>query len=308
MISRTFVAGLMVVAACAGCGHSKYATGLVTPQADQSLMDNLLWTDSSAARQGIDCVAFESDDGVTIDAWVIRSQTRPPLGTMVLLHGLNESKASWPYLGAGERLAKKGYDVVLPDLRAHGDSTGEHITYGVKEKHDIKSLVTDLKRTGKIEGKVYVFGVNYGADVALQYAAIDQRVQGVMAVAPHVDFATSARQQLRGLLLSAAQEDAIIKEAATIAGFDASETSALAAAAAIKCPVYLVHGLLDPIVPLDASRQILAAAGDPKRLRVMGLDQLGIVAILEDWIADEMDAFARDGLTPRETQPATQMQ
>jgi len=231
-------------------------------------------------------------DGTMIDGWVLPSSTRPAKGTMVLLHGINESKASWPYHGIAERLARKGYDVVLPDLRAHGDSGGKYITFGVQEKFDIKALINDLKRQGLVEGDIFVFGVNYGADVALQYAAIDQRVAGVMAVEPHSDFRSYAYQSLAHRLGPDEIED-VIEQAGEIANFDVDSSSSVTAVAKISCPLLLVHGLLDTSAPAEGTRRIFMAAKEPKELRTLGEDQLEILPILEDWIADEMDKIAR---------------
>lgn len=292
MTRTTFVSCIVAVVTCAGCGPARHAESLITPESRFSLPDYLLWSDASATRQGIQCVELRMHDGTMIDGWVLPSSTRPAKGTMVLLHGINESKASWPYHGIAERLARKGYDVVLPDLRAHGDSGGKYITYGVQEKFDIKALINDLKRQGLVEGDIFVFGVNYGADVALQYAAIDQRVAGVMAVEPHSDFRSYAYQSLAHRLGPDEIED-VIEQAGEIANFDVDLSSSVTAVAKISCPLLLVHGLLDTSAPAEGTRRIFMAAKEPKELRTLGEDQLEILPILEDWIADEMDKIAR---------------
>ena len=47
--------------------------------------------------------------------------------TLILLHGFTgTAKASWVDSGLAERLAGLGYHVVLPDMRAHGDSAKPH--------------------------------------------------------------------------------------------------------------------------------------------------------------------------------------
>jgi pimeloyl-ACP methyl ester carboxylesterase len=47
--------------------------------------------------------------------------------TLVLMHGFTgTAKASWVDSGLAERLAGLGYRVVLPDMRAHGDSAKPH--------------------------------------------------------------------------------------------------------------------------------------------------------------------------------------
>src|SRR5690554_3804290 len=107
MTRTTFVSCIVAVVTCAGCGPARHAESLITPESRFSLPDYLLWSDASATRQGIQCVELRMHDGTMIDGWVLPSSTRPAKGTMVLLHGINESKASWPYHGIAERLARK---------------------------------------------------------------------------------------------------------------------------------------------------------------------------------------------------------
>ena len=78
-----------------------------------------------AARDGIQLVWRELGDG-------------PPV---VLLHGLFSSAAvNWIKFGHAARIAAAGYRVVMPDLRAHGDSGAPHD--GVHYPPDV--LVDDL--------------------------------------------------------------------------------------------------------------------------------------------------------------------
>ena len=60
----------------------------------------------------------------------------------------------------------KGFNLFVPDQRAHGKSQGKFITYGVKERVDAKCWV-DYINTLVDNGEIYMTGVSMGATTVL---------------------------------------------------------------------------------------------------------------------------------------------
>ena len=209
-------------------------------------------------------------EGIDIDVWVLHSRWRwkragnfqVVRGTVVCLHPLLASKTY--FLNLGRLLAREGWDVVLMDLRAHGRSGGKYVTWGAKEKYDVKLAVDQLLAEGVISERIYVCGSSLGGTVAIQYAAIDPRCRGVLALAPPASALRIGRRFLP--LLSRPAYEAAWKRAGEIAGFDPAEASAVAAAEKLTCPLRVVHGWLDFLVPYQHSRDIVQAAAGPKKL------------------------------------------
>lgn len=74
---------------------------------------------------------FTASDGAEL-AWHELGQGR----LVVLLHGLfSSADMNWIKFGHAERIAAAGFRVIMPDLRAHGDSAAPHD--GVSYPHDI---------------------------------------------------------------------------------------------------------------------------------------------------------------------------
>jgi alpha-beta hydrolase superfamily lysophospholipase len=177
------------------------------------------------------------------------------------------------FFSLGEQLAANGWDVVLPDLRAHGASGGKYVTWGAKDKRDIKTVVDKLLAEEIIEPKLYAMGASLGGCVAIQYAAFDTRCQGVLALAPPTG--------VNGV-------------AGELAGFDATDASAIDAAGKLKCPLILAHGRLDIIVPHNHSEQIYQAASGPKKLISLPLTNHVTVQVGQSgWIVRQMSDPAR---------------
>lgn len=80
--------------------------------------------------------------------------------------------------------------MVAYDSRAHGDSAGEFCTYGYYEKQDLQRVIDG------IDGRpIVVIGTSLGAAVALQAAAEDSRIDGVVAAESFSDLPTVATER-----------------------------------------------------------------------------------------------------------------
>jgi len=122
----------------------------------------------------------------------------------------------------------------------------------------------------------------------------------VVAIAPYKDYRSMARLGAR--LVNDADFQKVVEAAGKMGEFNPDEASAVEAAKKLTCPLLVIHGLLDVSVPLDHGKAIYDAAGGPKKLLVVGIEQPVLPAIYEDWIADQIDSLARKGLPPT---PAT---
>lgn len=198
-------------------------------------------------------------EGATIEAFVFTPVA--PRATVVLLHGLRDHKAS--YESTARRFADEGYRVVLPDLRGHGHSSGDFLTYGLLDADDIAALLDEVERTAPL-GPVAVVGASYGGAVALRFAGQDPRVRVVVTVAT---FAS-----LRGILPGYARLlapmlppppewfiDWTLSDAGERAGVDYALCDSVAAVRAVRAPILFVHGEDDVHIPIENAEQLFAA-------------------------------------------------
>jgi len=243
-----------------------------------------------------------ADDGVEIDVWAIRARfleagLEAPRGTVVLLHPLMTSKA-W-FLPVAQRLARRGWDAVLIDLRAHGASGGRYVTWEAKEKHDVRAVVDAMVDEEDLSPRVLAFGSSMGGMVAVQYAAIDPRCRGVLVFAPPAGGRQTARRILSGL--SPEDFEEALRRAEAMGEFRFDDASTVAAAARFRGPLVLVHGALDLIVPFEQGQAIRQAAAGPGELIRLPLDGHAAEIARDDWIVEQIDRL--DGMA---SQPAEQ--
>ena len=100
--------------------------------------------------------------------------------TVLVLHGINDRKDTM--VGFGRQLAENGYRVALVDLRAHGRSSGQWLTFGAVESRDLVQVIDALQSAGLATGPVGVFGPSFGGGVAVQFAGRDPRVRAAVSV------------------------------------------------------------------------------------------------------------------------------
>ena len=86
---------------------------------------------------------WQSSDGIQL-AWREVGEGRP----VILMHGLfSDAQMNWIKFGHAERIAAKGFRVIMPDHRAHGLSgkPHEHVHYPqLVLVRDLKELIEDL--------------------------------------------------------------------------------------------------------------------------------------------------------------------
>ena len=108
---------------------------------------------------------------------------------VVFLHGWMETKEF--HADTARLLASRGHPVLLADLRHHGGSGGPFVTFGVKERHDVETLIDLGLASGWFTPPVVTMGFSTGAVSVLAHLAVDRerprrRVGACCALAPMV--------------------------------------------------------------------------------------------------------------------------
>jgi pimeloyl-ACP methyl ester carboxylesterase len=234
------------------------------------------------APQG--CVDREfTGDGLILRGWHCAAigQRR---GSVVYLHGVADNRSS--AVGVIEWFTQRGFDVIAYDSRAHGQSDGRVCTYGFYEKRDLKGVIDSLPSV-----PIVVMGHSLGGAVAIQGAAIDERVTGVIAAEAFSDLRTIAIERAPWFL-----PPPVIARAFRVAEeqghFDVAAVSPTVAAASLRIPVLLIHGANDVDTRPDHSRRILLALKGPKQLLLVpgaghnqSLNNPAVWAEIERWLS-----------------------
>ena len=220
-------------------------------------------------KQAID---YQAGDGLNIHAYL----TLPPfrearnLPLIVMPHGGPEARDYIDFDWKTQALASLGYAVLQPNFRG---STGYgqdftdagHGEWGRKMQSDLSDGVRYLAGKGIIDPKrVAIFGASYGGYAALAGATLDT---GIYKCAVSVAGISDLKEMINfGIENSAVNNSHLVLTMKLMMGdprhYD--EISPAKQAARCDCPVLLIHGADDTVVPIDQSQRMeraLKAAG-----------------------------------------------
>lgn len=117
-----------------------------------------------------------AEDGRAFTVWRLRPHS--PRARVLLCHGYYASR--YQVLDIAQGLRQRGYEVLVLELRGHGDRPGP-CTLGMKESADGIQVLTWAKaQSGVAEIPVGVVGLSMGAAVVCQIAARCQMVRAVV--------------------------------------------------------------------------------------------------------------------------------
>ena len=210
-------------------------------------------------------------DGVELRGWKIRPPS--PTGDWVLLfHGVADNRSG--VLGHAEFLLRHGYSVVMMDARAHGKSGGM-ATYGWKERYDTVAVTNALYSTEHVR-HLFALGVSMGASIALQSAAVEPRIEAVVAEDPFANL-REVSYDYAGLDVSPLLGKTLFRPAVILAmhsvskegGFDPLDVSPEKAVTERPFPILLICGTRDHRIPCRHSERIYGAARGPKQLWIV---------------------------------------
>lgn len=158
---------------------------------------------------------------------------------------------------------KLGYNVLLVDQRAHWNSEGKTITFGVKERFDAKRWAEyAVERFGE-QQKIYLAGLSMGAATVLMTANIGlpENVIGIMADCPYSSPKAILSSVMKNLGFPPKFTYWMARLSAKWIGhFDTEEASALESVRESKIPILILHGDDDRFVPCTMSIECQAAA------------------------------------------------
>lgn len=170
----------------------------------------------------------------------------------------------------GSRLAREaGHSILLIDHRAHGDSDGNVITFGIKEKYDCLDWTNYIvERFGK-DVKIILVGLSMGAATVLMASALPlpPNVKGIAADCGYSSPEAIIRKVCRDMGIPDKLGYPFVRVAARLFGhFSMKDGGAVEAVKHAKVPILLIHGKEDDFVPFGMCREIYDACASEKYL------------------------------------------
>ena len=168
-------------------------------------------------------------------------------------------------------LRHEGFSVLLVDLQAHGESSGERITFGYREAKDIEAATEKLKDLAQGE-KIGAISISLGA-ASLLFSGDHSSFSAIAFESLYltIDEAITNRLQIylgsSGSLLT----PLLLSQLKWRLGISPDKLRPIDLVSQLRIPVLIIHGTDDHHSTLLEAEQLFAAIPEPKEFyRVHG--------------------------------------
>ena len=240
-------------------------------------------------------ISFANSSGDTLSGVLHHPAPGTPRGAVILCHGMESNKDSEKLVYLARAMAQRGIMALRFDFRYVGESSGkfEDITYS-GEVEDLKAAHA-LVQSRNPGGKTAILGSSMGGTVALLFAAQQSSLAALVTVAAPIH-----PERFPSRVLTPAQA-----EQWRVQGFthyngqrinlsllrDLEGLNVPEAVKNINCPVLILHGDADEVVPVAEAREIYAALAHSKRLSILPATdhRLSDPAVMQRALAEALD-------------------
>ena len=232
-----------------------------SPQATWSIADPTLQA-PTAPNFGKEVWKIKSADGLELYAEKF-SPTTESHRWAILVHGYGRD-GTFAYDYAEEYL-KRGWNVLIPDLRAAGHSEGKFITMGSFESRDAALWADEVVKHDS-QAKIILHGVSMGAATVMMASALD--VKNLVAVVEDCGY-TNAYEMFTAQLekLFGLPEFPVMPIVDIVCGMKTgakiSDAAPIKAVVDTKVPMLFIHGNADGLVPYEMLDRLFDASNAP---------------------------------------------
>ena len=207
----------------------------------------------------VEKVYVKSHDGLALVGYYYEVKQGAP--TEIFFHGF---RGSWrrDFCGITEAAIELGHNILFVDQRAHGESEGRVITYGINERKDALRWIEYVRHRFGDNNEIVLVGASMGGATVLSCAGLELP-KNVKAIISDSAFSSPigiiTKVAGGGALRNALVRSGAGLTARLLCGFNLFESSAVEAVKNTKVPVMLVHGLGDRLVPHEMAEELVAS-------------------------------------------------
>jgi len=202
-------------------------------------------------------LTLEADDGRILVAQKIVVNKKSN-NWVVILHGQNGSVED--IYDIGQAYALEGYNIMMPDLRAHGESEGSYYGMGWLDRLDVINWI-DVILDDHPSANVIIHGVDLGADTALMLSGepLKDSIKVIIAEGAYTNAweVVKKEYQARHVDWPVFPILHMINPVMKVwAGYDLKDADAVKQVAKTKVPILLIHGKNDSYVTEDMTKEL----------------------------------------------------
>jgi pimeloyl-ACP methyl ester carboxylesterase len=205
---------------------------------------------------------FVSTDGIPLRGWW--NPGDPAMPVIIFVHGLNRSRLE--LLERAAESNRRGYGVLLFDLRNHGESGKAYTTIGIFESRDV--CAAGRWAAEKAGGRPQIlWGVSMGASSSILAARQCPGFAAIVSDSSFLSFRETVRHHLKLLFRLPAFPIAnlIIGITAFRMGFNPDDGDVEHAIRQLNIPILFIAGAADRRMPPALAEQMYTASPNPRK-------------------------------------------
>ncbi|RUL82779.1 alpha/beta hydrolase [Tautonia sociabilis] len=238
-----------------------------------------------------------TEDGLTIRGWYVPSPSSVPRRLIVGVHGM---QMNWGELaGVGRDLHRRGFDVLLFDLRGHGRSDPARLSMGRAERLDLRAVLRWAEAEGFPSDRVGWLGWSLGGSTVLLEGLDNPKIAAAVLDSPFGDLPELLDEQLSAHSgLPPLFNPAILTAAHLVYGVRTDDLVPVRLASRWgDRPLLIIHGEEDSIVPVAHGRAIARAVGPSCELVTLpGVEHVEAYQDDRSAYVDRVERFFREHL------------
>ncbi|MBE6853813.1 MAG: alpha/beta hydrolase [Ruminococcus sp.] len=216
-------------------------------------------------------ITIKSTDGLTLCGDYYPAET-PSDNVVICFHGYTSGRMSSCSFAA--YMHKLGFDCLLVDNRAHGDSEGEYIGFGILDRKDCISWIECINQKFENKKNILLYGVSMGASTVVMAASDSSLPENVKAIISDCAFTSPYDVFCHVLKRDYKLPTFPIMDINDImcrkkAGYSFKEYSTLTAVKKTDRPILFIHGEKDTFVPLWMTHKNYEECVSPKELLIV---------------------------------------
>lgn len=191
---------------------------------------------------------------------------------VICFHGYT-SKSLADFTGLSDYYFHRGYAMLHPDARAHGDSEGEYIGFGCLDRWDaIKWIDRVIQECGE-DVEILLHGISMGGATVLMASGqeLPPQVKGIVSdcgfTSPKEVFTHVLNTMYHLPAFPVMQGAEIVNR--RFAGYGMDECNARREVAKAKVPILFIHGTKDTFVPPRMCHELYKCCASPKRILIV---------------------------------------
>lgn len=279
ILATTF---LLLTAATVGGGFYMLSYALGTPHRGQNVKESEqimaqaypflgAWLDSLNQTGALKDTAIINQEGRRLHAYYVPA-AQPTANTAVIVHGYTDNAIRMMMIGYMYS-HDLGYNILLPDLQYHGDSEGNAIQMGWKDRLDVLKWMDIANHIYGDSTRMVVHGISMGAATTMMVSGEPQKeyVKCFVEDCGYTSVWDEFSQELKNEF--GLPQFPLLYVASWLCkqkyGWDFQEASALNQVKKCALPMFFIHGDADTYVPTWMVYPLYEAKPEPKELWIV---------------------------------------